>query len=736
MTRYKAERSPKRPESSAGFAVLFILCGTISLLVVFWPFFGSHFDKTAGDAADGRLQLSLLQHWVKVFHHQAPVASPNFFYPQKGVLGYTDTFLGLALPHALFRSLGVGPFLAVQFATMLAVALGFVAMYLLMRGGLRFPRSTALIGSTLFIISNMYYIYVVHAYILVSVITAPVLFLLIGKYWEQNEAKPAKATAYLSAAALLLALTFYTSYYIAWFVVLCSATVAVFYLACCVFVANNESPLSQTLKDAWQQRWSLISAGVVFLVSMVPFFALYLPVLHRTGKRNLGETLLYLPRPVGVFDVGKNNLVWGRVSARIEDWVIPGGLHEHPVGWPLLTVVVFLVTSFYCGAQLLRLRRDRNPRSARMLCLVSAIALTCLTLSTAGMRLGSHAPVWWLLTKFVPGAAAIRIPQRIDLVLNIGVVIVCMFGFEILRKKLAVYGSAAFLLLVLLAGGLGIEQLNTMATHLLSRKEESATFANVPPPPKSCSSFYISNWSPNELGMLQFQTSAVWIAQRYNIPTLNGTSSWYPPGWDLMDIPRGHVSERAIKWAKQNAVSDGLCALDLASDVWKPAAVAGAEEASATFAEPVPGQVTDSGFESGDLGYWTPFLSAHATIAMPEAHSGTRSMAELDGEGSFYQDVPGLQPGHRYRVTAWVSASAGADAGAYIAVYDLGANVATFSATVHPDQKWQMLSHAVTVSDKGVVRIHLFRTKGTGTIYWDDVRIQPDPGNDSNNLPN
>lgn len=714
------------PKGIAGFAILFVLCGTLGLVVVFWPFFGSYFDHTLSDPADGRFELTILEHWVKVFHHQAPVASPNFFYPEKGVLGYTDTFLGLALPHALFRFLGVGPYLAVQLATMLLVALGFVAMYLLMRGVLRFDRSSALIGATLFLLSNMYCIYVVHPYILVSVTTTPILFLLVGKYWQQREIRPAKATAYLCASAILLALAFYTSYYIAWFVVLCSAAVAVFYIACRVFVARSELPISQAVRDAWQQKKSLIVAVAIFLLSMVPFFALYLPVLHRTGKRDLGETLQFLPRAVGVFDVGGDNVIWGRVSARIEAWVIPGSLPEHPTGWPLLTMVVFLATSVYCGVQLLRLRRDRNRPPAPMLCLISAIALACLTLWTAGIRIGSHAPVWWFLTEFVPGAAAIRIPQRIDLVLNIGVVIVCMFGFEALRKKLTVYGSQAFLLLLLLAAGLGIEQVNTMATHLLSRKAESDNFARIPLPPPNCTSFYVSNWSDNEIGMLLSQTAGAWIAQRYNIPTLNGTSSWYPPGWDLMKAPRGHLSERAMKWAEQNGVADGLCALDIASGIWKPAAVAEAQEASATFLEPVPGKVTDPGFESGDPSYWTPFLGVRATIAMSEAHSGTRRMAESEGEGSSYQDVSGLQPGQSYRVSAWVSASPGASAGAYVAVYDVGANVATFSPQVHPDQKWQMLSHVVTVSQKGTLRIHLFRTKGAGTIYWDDVDIQPE----------
>ena len=391
-----ATARPGAPAVSLWFAGLFVFFATLCLVVLFFPFFSSHLDLTASDLGDGRFELTILEHWIKVFHGNAPLASPNFFYPERGVLGYSDAFLGLALVHAGFRFLGSDRYLAVQLATMLLAALGFVAMYHLMSGVLRFARSTALVGSTLFVISNMYYVYVVHPYILVSVVTAPALCLLVGKYCQQRDSMPARALAYLCLSGVLLSLTFYTSYYIGWCLVLCSAALLLFYVGCSAFAEAGAYSLSRTLQVAWQQKWRFILAGAIFLLFMVPFFALYLPSLHRTGKRSLGETLAFMPRALGVFDVGRDNLVWGRLSARIEDWVIPGGIHEHPVGWPLLTIVVFLATAFFCGTQLLRSRRNRNRCHEPMLFIISAIALTCLTLWTAGVRIGAHAPVWVL----------------------------------------------------------------------------------------------------------------------------------------------------------------------------------------------------------------------------------------------------------------------------------------------------------------------------------------------------
>ena len=217
------------------WAIVVITCAALCIWMVFRPFFISHFDATVGDPADGRFELTLLEHWAKVFHGEGQVASPNFFYPVKGVLGYSDAFLGLAIPHAIFRSLGADRYLAVQLSTMLFTALGFAAMYFLLRRPLRFSRSIALLGASLFVISNMYYIYAAHSYILVSVMMVPAIFLLASGYWHNKDLRPIRARLWLCLSAMLLALVLYTSYYIGWFLIVCSTALWVVFVACRVY---------------------------------------------------------------------------------------------------------------------------------------------------------------------------------------------------------------------------------------------------------------------------------------------------------------------------------------------------------------------------------------------------------------------------------------------------------------------------------------------------------------------
>lgn len=719
--------APEAFFAGIAFAVLFAVCAAASLFIIFRPFFVSNFDAILADPGDGRFEVTMLEHWNRALHGRVPVASPIFFYPEKGVLGYSDALVGLGVPYTGFRVMGADRYLALELVMMLVTIVGLFGMYCLLQEVLQFRRSLALLGAFLFIISNMYYIDLVHVH-LNFVVVAPWLFVLAARFWRARDSKPGLAKLWICLFSILLALFFYTTYYDAWFLVLCGGTGFVFYVACAYF-AGGKQTLSRILGELRQQAWNIALGVVVFLVALIPFFALYLPSLHRTGHRSLAETLYFMPQPLGIFDVGRHSWLWGRMSGRIQDAISPGGIHEHSTGWPLLTIIVFVSTSLYCAISLWRSRRDSNAKNRWILWTISAIALTCLTLWTVGVRIGQHAPVWALLWKFVPGAAAIRVPQRINLVLNVGVVIVCVFGLELLRRKLATRGAVAFLIPALVAGAMVAEQINFMPTHLISRKLEAQEFSRIPPPPKECAEFYVSNWGDPPLGMLVRQTDAMLVAEKYGVPTINGYSSWFPDGWGLMGAAEGHVDDEAVGWARRHGLS-GLCALDTNWGTWTPVDVrefvAGADPV-----HPIAGELGNSGFEDRELDDWAPYQGVHAAVAASPAHSGVHSLAETDGVGSAYQDVSGLQSGHRYRISAFVAGSPGATAGAQIALYDPGANVAIFSQGAHPGAEWQQLSKSITLGKTTTtLRIHLFRTDGTGTIYWDDVKIEPDSGSD------
>ena len=128
-----ASPGTRAPFAERWFPALSCVSGLLCVLLVFRPFFLSHFDSILSDPGDGRLCITILEHWVKVFHGQVQVASPNFFFPERGVLGYSDTLFLDALPYATLRFLGLDRYLAFEATMMLVTAVGFASMLGLLR---------------------------------------------------------------------------------------------------------------------------------------------------------------------------------------------------------------------------------------------------------------------------------------------------------------------------------------------------------------------------------------------------------------------------------------------------------------------------------------------------------------------------------------------------------------------------------------------------------------------------
>ena len=694
-----------------------VACALLCLFLVFRPFWMSHFDLILSDPVDGRFCITIVEHWNRVFHGQVSMASPNFFYPERDVLGYSDGFFLISLPYVVLRRLGADQFLSMEVAMMLITLIGFASMLGLLWRTLRFSRTTALCGAFLFAASNMYYIHMVHPH-LCSVAFVPLLLIFLGGFIDGVDRSAVNARLCITAFGALLALVLFTSFYTGWFTVVFLAVTSAFY--CLSIIAGERSLRSVNcwMEWFWKRRFEAACGVVAFLVALIPFLIVYLPALHRTGTRPLSYTLYFMPTPVGALDAGKDSVLWGGLSARVEYAINPGGMHEHPTGWPVLTVVLFLSSTVYCARRIWRGADVRNPEN-RTLYLAGALAASILVLWLAGSRFDQRAPLWELLWRYVPGASAIRIPPRINLVLNTGIVIVGMYGLEQLGKRLWIHKSAACAALSVVAVALCVEQVNLMPTHLISRAQEMAKITRIKPPPHECGGFYVSSWSPVRQEILRLQTDATLAAERLGLPTLNGYSSWFPGDWDLLTGSQARIAERAREWAEWHNLS-GLCSLDVNSGSWTTIDLRELPQ----FGIEQSQLIADAGFEQTSLGSWLPFQRVHAEISSKVAHGGNNSVAE-NAAGSIYQDLRGLRSGATYNVVAWFAGSVGTTATARIATLS-DASTPVYSVATTPSPNWHYLSHSFIAGDSGKVRLHLMRSEGRGTVYWDDVTIYRD----------
>src|SRR4051794_5670986 len=72
------------PESDSIWLSFLPLIACVCVIVlIFWNFFASGFDRVAGDIGDNRFIIAILEHWRHVFLGRAPdFTSPSFFYPE------------------------------------------------------------------------------------------------------------------------------------------------------------------------------------------------------------------------------------------------------------------------------------------------------------------------------------------------------------------------------------------------------------------------------------------------------------------------------------------------------------------------------------------------------------------------------------------------------------------------------------------------------------------------------
>lgn len=523
----------------------------MSLFVFFRHFFLSGGNLITGDVGDNRFNIFILEHWNAVVHGKASVTSPDFYWPQQYVLGYSDAEMLLAIPYVLLRLVHVDPYWAFEISLMVLKTVGFFAMLWLLRSFVSVPRPVSLVGAVLFTIANSYYLQAGHCQ-LVSVVFVPLLACLGIQAWKLNEERRT-ASALLSAGStgLLLALLLFTSYYIGWFTVFA----AVILLLMSILAQQAEPRLSRHLRarlQAWRRDMRLLGvAAAAFCVGIIPFLVTYLPVARQTGGRSFSEVVALCNDPLDILNVGPRNLLWGHALNKYLTRYAHHSLQlgEPAVGWPLLTLTL-IAAGVYFG-----FRTNANHKRLYISLLTTFLIGWALTLRAHNTSL------WHLVFTYVPGARAIRAVSRFDIVLTLFAVII---GSLVLTEVLKRSRVAFYLLVTVLV----LEQMNKAAGELINRHDELAILARVRPALTDCRSFFLAHPASADRPFYANQIDAMAVARMQNLPTLNGYSGWSPKEWNLNDVDDLDYLANVRRWAVGRNVASHVCALDLRDGSW------------------------------------------------------------------------------------------------------------------------------------------------------------------------
>jgi hypothetical protein len=532
----------------------------VSLALIAWAYFViarvpliSGLHVVNGDPLDGLLAIAIQAHWPNVLTGQAiDWRTTNFFYPVPDTLGYNDGFLLHGLLLALFRAAGANILHASLFTDWAFRIIGFVSFWTLARRNFGWPPLIEVLAATLFVTANGYYMHdAIHSQFLACNLLP--LLLLLG-IEEVRSACTENIGRFALWCLLFNGLTgglFLTSYYVAFFgFLILSLLVGVFLI--------DWALIQRSTYDAVRRLAPFIAVHLVATaICLVPFLAIYLPKAIETGMHPISELQAYKLHPFDVVNVGPYNLIWARFLSSVSNAIGRGGFQgfESQTGVPPALFALFALSgwvTFRC--------RDESP-APRLLFL--GWCATCVTLFVA-IQWG-RLWVWPVLYQYLPGARAVRVVSRIQLVTILPITIlaceVIAQSWQQLGARIAIGVLAAFLL---------FEQVNAMPVALLDVSSQIAFLEKVTRVPGACRVFFAENarLGPDVEGKYRHNVDAMLVAELSGVPTVNGMGTFTPVGWSLSQPQNGDYLSRVRQWLSEHNLAQGICGVDFQTGDW------------------------------------------------------------------------------------------------------------------------------------------------------------------------
>ncbi len=554
--------APSRPFGGWAAVALALAGYLLAMLMLFRGAILSGFDLGFGNRGDALIEISLLEHWRSVLMGAASWNQPLYFHPYADTLGYNDGYLLSGLIYSGWRTV-FDPFLADTLTAFTWRSIGYVATLWLVRGVLRWGWGPAILIAILATIANNMFLQAGHAQIN-SLALLPLLAGLAILAVRSEIARRPHAHLFAVMAAGLIGLWLVTAFYFAWFTFYFTLVFALCWLATTGRLRG--SALLALLRAHWRLLATFMGAtGIAALA----FLAVYLPKRIETGGH--GYMVSYLTQPWDVVNVGEYNWLWGWIARAIravaEGLSPPGGyLRRAFLGWEHHSGFPLLLFGLICVAGYRLIRWGEDP-------LVRAFALAVVISWALTLRIWQISP-WMLVYYLVPAASGVRVVLRYQLFLALPVLLLVGLAW---RDSLARLWQRRPWLASGLVALLIVEQANGWHMTELSRREQSAAFGAIPAPPSGCTSFYVVAARVNEppFGDADYHAhyahnvDAMFLAERWRLPTLNGYSTFNPPDWNFAYPLAADYDARVAAYARTHRLT-GLCRLDMrAASPWR-----------------------------------------------------------------------------------------------------------------------------------------------------------------------
>ena len=535
--------------------ILFILLFGFAGLALFHSGeMGSQFQQMMGDRIDIRFCAFINEHLFQVLRGKAEFLSPAIFFPYKGSLGYSDVFLLHFLAYAPLRAFIENPLTALQLAVITLNFLTYVTTFLFLNRGLRTSAAAATLGAIFFAFNSAKFNQLNH-------IQLQPLFLLPLMTWVlwwfvKDLASQSGRDVFkkLSLAGLLLNIQLLTAVYVAWYYGFLILLIFSLLLA-----ISKEKRLQFKSLFINHQR-SLALAASTFVVGLIPFLLIYIPIVMETGTRVYGEVKPMIPRWQSLFWMDSTNYVWGWLANTFPSFYrLP--LHwEHRIGLGAIITLGVPAAAIYLLRKLRRSKADEQQMYVWPAVLAGAVMAYYLL----GMTYWNNHSPWWVVFKYIPGASSIRAVARYALVTALPISILLALFIDTAWKKILLQSnSQKFILIPALCLGVGfllVEQFGRQVTFSKMAEYDRARMLSARLDP-TCDNFFITLQSKQPEFMAEVQGEALAVSMLTGKPTLNGYSGLSPKEWPLWDIAAPDYLKNVEKWRIEQGILGKTCAL-------------------------------------------------------------------------------------------------------------------------------------------------------------------------------
>ena len=515
------------------------------------------FSVLYGDSYDATITSVILEHWFNTLKGDSSWSQLYYFYPYTNTLAQTDGHFLIGVIYSVFRVFNLDPYLSSELSNLVIRGIGFAAFFVMCRKMFSFRFGWSLVAAALFILSNNLTVHG-HRIQLATVGFSPIMALLMFYTYKAFCSGDQRGILkHGVAAGVFLGAWSITCFYITWFFIYFT----VFFVAIAFYLTPGAFK-----KELWQRCkkscLSLITVFVAAILAQLPLLSVYLPKAKETGMRAYETAFPYTVPWQGIVQTGHSNLLFGdsynKFLALVSPTYAPSGEYYNTGIAPIL----FL---FFLAGAFVAIGRKKEAAASF---LWPAMALASFVTWLFILNLGGHSP-WFFLYTFFPGAKALNVVAAYQIFLTAPVILLAIWYLS--NRSL----NLPKMVLIVIVGLLGLEELNSAYISLV-RTDEFAKAEIHTAPPSECTSFYVSGWPnqdplapPSEAtsNIYAHNVSAMLIAEKIHLPTLNGMASFNPRDWNFAYPNRPDYEQRIKQYSDGHKLTN-VCKLDLSSKTW------------------------------------------------------------------------------------------------------------------------------------------------------------------------